>query len=246
MPRFFVDKSAINSNIIVLTGENASHIAQVLRLDAGDKITVCDGGQNDYHCKINKVIKEKAQYEIWAEIEETSQNKAEPVTKITLFQGLPKADKMELIIQKAVELGVHEIVPVVTDRTIVKWDKKSGEKTARFQRIAESAAKQSGRGIVPKIAEIAGLAECITHAGSLDKSIVAYESEKAFTLKAFLNGFSGASLGIFIGPEGGFSEEEIAKLNSAGILSITLGNRILRTETAGFMALAIMLYHLEG
>lgn len=246
MPRFFMNKADINSNIIILTGENASHIAQVLRLGIGDEIIICDGEQNDYHCKINKIAKEKTHYEVLAEVKEKTENRAEPNTKITLFQGLPKADKMELIIQKAVELGVYEIVPVITDRVIVKWDKKSDEKVARFQNIAEAAAKQSGRGIIPKIRNIVSLEESILQAKSLDNSIVAYENEKSFTLKTFLNGFGGASLGVFIGPEGGFSENEISKLNNAEIQSVSLGNRILRTETAGIIAVAIMIYHLEG
>lgn len=246
MPRFFIDKKDVNSDTIVLTGGNAAHIAQVLRLGVNDKIVLCDGEKNDYYCKIKRILKQKAQYEVEAEIEERKENPAEPGVKITLFQGLPKADKMELIIQKSVELGVFEIVPVVTERTIVKWDKKNDIKRFRFQKVAEAAAKQSDRGIVPEIGDLVSLEEGILRAKSLDKSVVAYENEKVFTLKAFLNEFNGTSLGIFIGPEGGFSDDEIIKLRNAGIPSVTLGNRILKTETAGMVTLAIALYQLEA
>lgn len=246
MPRFFVNKNDIGSDIIMLTGENAHHIANVLRLGVGDKIVICDGEETDYRCKISKITKNNSQYEVWADIEEKNESLAEPDTKITLFQGLPKADKMELIIQKAVELGVHEIVPVITDTSVVRWEKKSVAKVERFRKIAEAAAKQCGRGRIPKIGNIVGLEEAVLQSKALDKSIVAYENEKNFTIKAFLKEFNDTNLGIFIGPEGGFSESEIIKLSGAGIKSVTLGKRILKTETAGIMALAVILYELEA
>ena len=170
----------------------------------------------------------------------------EPKTKITLYQGLPKADKMELIIQKCVELGIDRIVAVSTERAIVKLDKKETKKLERWQKIAEAAAKQSGRGKIPEIGQqVLKFKEAVAEAKELDGAIIPYEREQETGIRQFVQNFKGESVGVFIGPEGGFADEEIALAQENGITPITLGKRILRTETAGMTTTAILLYELD-
>ena len=176
----------------------------------------------------------------------------ELASKIYLFQGLPKADKMELIIQKAVELGVYEIVPVACKRSVVKLDgKKAAGKVQRWQGIAEAAAKQSRRGIIPKVREVAGFGEALNYAGQLPVKLIPYElagveGETMEKTRAIMKNLKpGEDIAVFIGPEGGFEEKEVAGAMAAGALPITLGRRILRTETAGITVLSILMYHLE-
>ncbi len=242
MPRFFTEPENIRDGIITLFGDDAGHISRVLRSRTGETLTVCDGTGNDYDAEIIE-ISEKS---VRLEIKKTTFTDSEPRLKITLYQGLPKGDKMELIIQKCVELGVTRIVPVNTERCIVKLDKnKEKKKTDRWQKISESAAKQSGRGIVPEISGVMSFSEAIKEAAGMDRAMIPYELEENRGLKEFLNGFEGESLGIFIGPEGGFAAEEIEKAISAGILPVTLGKRILRTETAGMTAIANTLFYFD-
>ena len=241
MPKYFVTPDAVKDSEIEITGEDAKHIGTVLRAKIGEKITVCDGYNNDYECVITEIEKQK----VIAKIESKEECKAEAQTKITLFQALPKADKMELIIQKCTEIGVCEYVPVSTERAVVKIDKsKSAKKVERWQKIAESAAKQSGRGIIPDVKDVMSFDEAIKMAKILDGAIIPYELEEERGIKEFAKGFEGKSIGIFIGPEGGFSKNEIEKAVSEGIMSVTLGRRILRTETAGIVASAVLLYEL--
>ena len=224
-----------------LFGEDEKHIKTVLRAREGEEITLCDGEGMDYQCRIASLERGVLLDILSKEVCET-----EPKVKITLYQGLPKADKMELIIQKCVELGVDRIVAVSTERTIVKLDKKEAKKLERWQKIAEAAAKQSGRGKIPEIGQqVLKFKEAVAEAKELDGAIIPYEKEEETGIRQFVQGFKGESIGVFIGPEGGFAEEEIALAQDNGIRPITLGKRILRTETAGMTTTAILLYELD-
>lgn len=242
MPRFFAEPENINGNIITLYSDDAVHISRVLRGKAGDILTVCDGKGNDYTAEITSVSDKS----VTLEIKETFVTKSEPSVRITLYQGLPKGDKMETIIQKCVELGVCGIVPVNTERCIVKIDKnKENKKMERWRKIAESAAKQSGRGIIPSVGQVVSFENALKEASSMDGAVIPYELEEKNGLKSFLDGFKGESLAVFIGPEGGFSIDEIEKALKSGVVPVTLGKRILRTETAGMAAVANILFYID-
>ncbi len=241
MPKFFVKPESIKDHKIVLDGENAKHIGSVLRAKIGEKIVVGDGQGRDYECEIESIDKK----EVIAKIVDIFSNDNEPKVKITLYQGLPKADKMELVIQKCIEIGVDKIVPVKTEHTVVKLDGKEDKKIQRWNKIAEAAAKQCGRGKIPVVENVMSFKEAIESVKKLDSSIIPYENEKDFKIKAFAREFKGESIGIFIGPEGGFSESEIKYAIENGVMPVTLGKRILRTETAGLVATVILLYELE-
>ena len=241
MPKFFFHKNDISRGQVQLFGEDEKHIKTVLRAREGEEITLCDGEGMDYQCRIASLERGVLLDILSKEVCET-----EPKTKITLYQGLPKADKMELIIQKCVELGVDRIVAVSTERAIVKLDKKETKKLERWQKIAEAAAKQSGRGKIPEICQqVLKFKEAVAEAKALDGAIIPYEKEEETGIRQFVQGFQGESVGVFIGPEGGFAEEEIALARENGITPITLGKRILRTETAGMTTAAILLYELD-
>ncbi len=240
MPKFFFNKNDISRGQVQLFGEDEKHIKTVLRAREGEELTLCDGEGMDYQCRIVSLERGVLLDILSNEVCET-----EPKTKITLYQGLPKADKMELIIQKCVELGVDRIVAVSTERAIVKLDKKESKKLERWQKIAEAAAKQSGRGKIPEIGQqVLKFKEAVVEARELDGAIIPYEKEQETGIRQFVQGFQGESIGVFIGPEGGFAEEEIALAQENGITPITLGKRILRTETAGMMTTALLLYEL--
>ncbi len=244
MPRFFVSPDSVKENEIEITGIDVNHIKNVLRMQAGERIEVCDGEGNDYVC----VIKSLERDSVLLDIEEIHPSGTELKKKIYLFQGLPKSDKMELIIQKAVELGVYEIIPTVTSRCIVKIDaKKEDKKIARWQQIAESAAKQSGRGIIPKIKAPMSLKEAFEYSKSIDTVLIPYEkSEGIDSARAILTkAGEGSSVAVFIGPEGGFEEKEIEFAENNGAYAITLGKRILRTETAGLCILSVLMMNFE-
>lgn len=244
MPRFFVEPENIKDNIITLYGDDAGHISRVLRSEKGEILTVCDGTGMDYQAEITDI----SDKEIKLEIKESTFTVSEPSVKITLYQGLPKGDKMELIIQKCVELGVSKIVPVNNERCIVKLDsKKAHKKTERWQKISESAAKQSGRGIIPEIGEVISFKNAVQEAAKDDKAAIFYELEEEGGLKAFLerDRDNCKTISIFVGPEGGFSVEEVQTALDAGFSSLTLGKRILRTETAGLCAVANILFYLD-
>lgn len=241
MPKFFVNSDSINDHTITLEDENAKHIGNVLRGKIGDVITVCDGQGRDYECEITEITKKT----VIAKITDIFTNDNEPDIKITLYQGLPKADKMELVIQKCIEIGIDRIVPVKTEHAVVKLDGKEEKKLIRWNKIAESAAKQCGRGKIPVVDSVMNFKDAINEAVNLDGAIIPYEKEKENSLKTFAKAFKGKSIGIFIGPEGGFSEDEINFAIEKGVKSVTLGKRILRTETAGLVASVILLYELE-
>ena len=245
MPKFFVTPQDIVGKKITLTGENEKHIKTVLRAREGEEITVCDGEGMDYQCRILSLERG-----VVTEVLSSAPCDVEPETKITLYQGLPKADKMEWIIQKAVELGVYQVIPVATKNTVVKLDaKREKAKLERWQAIAESAAKQSGRGRIPQVGKILGFQEALQWAASLDRAWIPYEKEEGMeATRRELAALSGevTSVGIFIGPEGGFDEEEIRQAREAGIQPISLGKRILRTETAGLAILSLLMMKAEG
>lgn len=246
MNRFFVEAGFINTvdDNITITGQDVNHIRNVLRLREGNEILVSDGNGTDYQCEICSVDSDQ----VICKITDVFRNAAELPVKITLFQGMPKADKMELIIQKAVELGASEIVPVITKRTVVKIDdKKSSKKIERFNGIAESAGKQSGRGIVPEVKEFMTFKQALSYAKELEMNIIPYEEAKGMEYsREVISSIKGCkSLGIFIGPEGGFAKEEVEAAETIGAKTITLGNRILRTETAGLAVLSIIMFSLD-
>ena len=243
MPKFFVTQDKITENQIIIDTEDVAHISRVLRLGIGDHVTVCDSHGTDYEAE----IAEMEQKQIVCSITEKRASESEPNIKVTLFQGLPKASKMEYIIQKTTELGISEIVPVKLSRCVVKIDNKKDErkKLDRWQKISEAAAKQSGRGIVPQISEIMTLDEVIKSSKEFDLFFVPYECEEQKTLKEVLLSRSDIkTVGFIIGPEGGFDPAETEKLRENGIDTVTLGKRILRTETAGEAVLAMTMYEI--
>ena len=245
MHRFFVEEPAMGVNSITITGGDVNHIKNVLRMSVGDKICVINGQNNkEYYCEITALGSDTVDTRI-CEIRESDQELA---NEIVLFQGLPKSDKMELIIQKAVELGVHTIVPVSTDRTVVKLDaKKEANKRKRWMSISESAAKQSGRLRIPEVTQVVSFREALEMAGKMDVRLIPYElAEGMEKTREIMSGIQpGQSVAVFIGPEGGFESSEIEKAREIGVQSITLGKRILRTETAGLVTLAMLVYNLE-
>lgn len=245
MYRFFVEPSQIGEEEIRICGSDVNHIKNVLRMKQGEEILISSGENLEYTCYIQEMQEE----EVTAHIMYVQEAGYELPSRIFLFQGLPKGDKMELIIQKAVELGVHQIIPVASRRSVVKLDKKKEEKKiVRWQAIAESAAKQSKRMYVPQVAGVMSFGEAVQYAGKLDVVLMPYELAKGMKeTKEIIRGIQkGQSVGIFIGPEGGFEEEEVRQAVSlAGARPITLGKRILRTETAGLTVLSILMFELE-
>ena len=245
MHRFFVEEPAMGADGITITGGDVNHIKNVLRMSVGDKICVINGQNNkEYYCEITAVGNDAVDTRI-CEIRESDQ---ELGNEIVLFQGLPKSDKMELIIQKAVELGVHTIVPVSTDRTVVKLDaKKEANKRKRWMSISESAAKQSGRLRIPEVTPVVSYREALEMAKKMDVRLIPYELAEGMgkTRELMSSIQPGQSVAVFIGPEGGFESSEIEKAIEIGAWPITLGKRILRTETAGLVTLAMLVYNLE-
>lgn len=244
MYHFFVTKDQIGPDYITITGGDVNHIRNVLRMKAGEQVSVRDGETKGYVCEIAEIRGETVTARILCEEEDQKELPA----RLHLFQGLPKSDKMELIIQKAVELGVFEIIPVATRRSVVRLDeKKADKKVARWRAIAEGAAKQSGRGIVPEVRGVTEFEDALERAREMDVCLIPYEKAKGMqkTREALDRVAPGKSVAVFIGPEGGFEGAEIERARESGALPISLGKRILRTETAGFTVLAILMYHLE-
>lgn len=248
MPRFFVKPEMIIENQIIIKGEDVNHLKNVLRLNVDDEITINNGQDQDYYCIIKAISTEEAICEVLY----TAQEHYELPVDVVLFQGLPKGDKMELIIQKCVELGIHSIVPVAMKRCIVKLDDKQAiKKIDRWQKISESAAKQARRGIIPNIETVANFKTCIEQLKGFDKVIVPYESAKGINYtKSVLSSLhemnhQDKKIAIVIGPEGGFEASEIEALIAVEGEIITLGRRILRTETAGLAVLANIMINLE-
>ena len=245
MQHFFVSPQQVKEEKIYVEGSDVNHIKNVLRMKLGEKLTVNDGEGWQYLCEVESYEADMAVLHIV----EKSKAETELSSRIYLFQGLPKQDKMELIVQKAVELGAYQVIPVSTKRAVVKLDaKKAGKKVERWQQIAVSAAKQAGRGIVPTVGEVCTYTQALKMAEELDVVLIPYElAEGIEETKKIIAGIRpGQSVGVFIGPEGGFEEEEVKLAMEAGAKPVTLGRRILRTETAGLTTLSLLMFHLEG
>lgn len=245
MYQFFVEPSQIQGNRIVITGSDVNHIKNVLRMKAGDEIAVSNGMDGkEYRCGIEAFTED----EIVCGLRFVKEDGVELPSKIYLFQGLPKADKMELIIQKAVELGAFEVIPVAAKRCVVRLDeKKAAGKISRWQGIAEAAAKQSKRAVIPKVHSVLSMKEAVAYAQNMDVKLIPYElAEGMQHTKQMIEAVKPEqSIAVFIGPEGGFEESEIQMAREAGIEPVTLGRRILRTETAGFTVISWLMYQLE-
>lgn len=245
MHHFFTEPSRIRENDIFIEGADFNHMKNVLRMKPGEKVGISDGQGVDYTCEVDHFEEDAVVLRILS----SEKSYSELASRITLFQGLPKGDKMELIIQKAVELGVWEVVPVATRRAVVKLDdKKAGKKVQRWNSIALGAAKQSGRSLVPEVKPVMTFAEALSYAEECDLVLIPYEmAEGMEKTKAVISSIRpGQRIGVFIGPEGGFDEEEVERAEAIGARPITLGKRILRTETAGLTVLSILMYHLES
>ncbi len=243
MYNFFVSDDSRQGECYLITGSDFNHIKNVLRMQIGENLLVSECGASNL-CEIICFEAESAIVKI---VEENYQDTNLPV-KIYLFQGLPKSDKMELIIQKAVELGADYIVPVQMNRCVVKLDdKKKKSKVSRWQSIAESAAKQSKRNIIPEVTDVLSYKQAVEMAKDLDLFIVPYENKDGMkaTQNALSEMKSGSTVGIFIGPEGGFEEYEIDAAENAGGKAVSLGKRILRTETAAITAVGMCMLHAE-
>ncbi len=245
MYHFFVEQNQISEKEICILGQDVNHIKNVLRMKTGEEVSISNGVDgNEYRAEISEIYEDR----IICKLMFVKKDGVELPSKITLFQGLPKGDKMEMIIQKAVELGATEIVPVDTKRCVMKLDeKKEKNKIARWQAIAEAAAKQSKRAIVPRILPSMKFAKALEYCRDTKVKLIPYEmAEDMSKTREIMNGLKpGEDIAIFIGPEGGFDTEEIEKAMADGVLPITLGKRILRTETAGMTVLSIIMYHLE-
>jgi len=247
MPKFFIKSNQIIENKINLVGEDVKHIANVLRMQTDDTINICNNDTSEnFLCKIESIQKEK----ILCEIIEKVNNETESNIDITIFQGIPKAEKMELIIQKCTELGVNTFVPVQMERCVVKLDSKNeAKKIERWQKIAETAAKQCGRNKIPKVENQINLKNLLYLIKKYDIVLLAYENEQNCTLKNALKQLQNnpnLKVGIIIGPEGGIDTKEVQLLNESGVKTITLGKRILRTETVGIVMSSIIMYELEN
>ncbi|MDD6305364.1 MAG: 16S rRNA (uracil(1498)-N(3))-methyltransferase [Clostridiales bacterium] len=244
MYQFFVEDTQVSASAVTIEGSDVNHIKNVLRMKCGEKVRISTQSGKNYYCELTEITENIVQADILEEIAEGT----ELPNKIYLFQGLPKADKMELVIQKAVELGAYEIIPVAMKNCVVKLDDKKAEnKVRRWQEIAKSAAKQSKRSLIPKVRMPLTYQQAVEMAKELQAVFVPYENERgmAATKEAVERLTLGQSIGVFIGPEGGFSPEEIALAKDENMQLISLGKRILRTETAGLATLAILAYHLE-
>ncbi len=247
MFQFFVEEGQVRNGLAYIKDSDVNHIRNVLRLKEGDRVQIVS--ENDLHLFLC-TIQSEGENEIVCRVDETVLNETELPSRIYLFQGLPKSDKMEWIIQKAVELGVYEIIPVRTENAVVKLDaKKAAAKVTRWQTIAETAAKQTKRSHIPVVGEVMDFKDALHYMQDMDHRFMAYEKADAEGMdetRRLLSSVSqGQSAAIFIGPEGGFSPEEVNAAADAQVERITLGRRILRTETAGMTLLSWFVYLLE-
>lgn len=250
MYQFFVEESQINieTKRVFIEGPDVNHIKNVLRMKPGEEVNISNGSDGkEYRCAILDMNDSVVNLELRFIKEDGN----ELPVDVTLYQGLPKADKMELIIQKCVELGVRRIVPVAMKRCVVKLEeKKASSKVSRWQSIAEAAAKQSKRGIIPEIGQVMSFGESLSESEKCDVRLLPYEMADADAMDKTRAVFSGLKPGqkvsVFIGPEGGFDDSEIEKAKNAGMEIITLGKRILRTETAGMMVMSFIVFATEG
>ena len=239
MTRFFVTPEELNGTRIMLTGENAAH-AKVLRIKHGEEVLVCDGQGNEALC----VVSDAVTGDYILEMKERRESVSEPTIRASIYMALPKADKLEHVILKATELGAYEIVTFPTARCVSRPDEKSlKKKLERWQKIAASAAEQSGRGRIPEVVVVNSFSLALDRALRSDVSIVFYENEHATTFRQVLSASNFESVSLISGPEGGFEESEIALAQQKGLKICTLGNRILRCETAPLCGLSALMYH---
>lgn len=244
MNRFFGKSENITESGIRIDGGDVNHMKNVLRLTVGDEVSVCGSDQTEYRCTIRSYEKDA----VLLDIQEAVRINRELKARIHLFQGIPKGDKMERIIQKCVELGVFEIIPVSMRRCVVKLDeKRAAQKNVRWQAVGESAAKQCGRSIIPAVLRPVSFSQAVSYAKTMDVAMAPYELAQGMETAKQTVEKIGADMdvAVLIGPEGGFDPEEISEAVRQGITPISLGKRILRTETAGPMVLSVLMYHLE-
>lgn len=246
MYRFFVSREQLDADRIVIGGTDYNHIHNVLRMRTGEEVLLCDGEDKEYLCVISGYDTEQEQ--VLLQVVDVFGNARELPARITLFQGYPKGDKFDMIVQKAVELGVSEIVPVMMKRCVVKLDeKKAVKKVDRLNTIALSAAKQSKRGRIPEVKPIMTLQEAVRYAKQMDYIILPYEQAEGmeYSKQVIREAKNKKSIAVFIGPEGGFEPSETESIEREGGKIISLGHRILRTETAGMTVLSLLMYLLE-
>ena len=250
MPKFFVKTNQINEDKVIILNEDVNHIKNVLRANIDDIINVCNSDDSkNFKCRIQKLENDK----IICKIEEQVESDVEGRVNLCLYQGLPKADKMELIIQKSTELGVSEITPLKMDRCVVVLDSKAeGKKIERWQKIAEVAAKQSGRDIIPKINNVVSVKQLCNFVKDYDIVLLAYENEKENSIKNELVKLKDVcknnekiNIAVIIGPEGGVTDSEVQLLEDAGAKIVSLGNRILRTETVALSVASVIMYEFD-
>lgn len=246
MYQFFVNPGQIQGTKVTITGRDVNHIKNVLRMKKGEEISVSNGlDGKEYRCELEELLED----EIICALLRTRDESPELPSRVYLFQGLPKADKMELILQKAVELGVYQVIPVSCKRAVVKLDeKKEKSRLARWQGIAEAAAKQSKRAIIPEVKSVMTMKEAVSYSKCCQVRMIPYElAEGMDKTKELISSLKpGEDVAVFIGPEGGFEEQEIREAMESGVVPVTLGKRILRTETAGMTVLSWIMYQLEG
>lgn len=241
MYKFFVEPEQIVEDTVFITGEDVNHIVHVLRMKKGEQVLVSTSNDREYLCEITALEEEAVQLKL---LDVYGSNRELPI-EVTLYQALPKGDKMETVIQKMVELGAVRIVPVVTKRCVVQLDqKKAAKKVARWNAISEAAAKQSKRNKIPEVMMPMSFAEALFDAKKLEAALIPYENAEGMEqARCMVDGAAKKrSLGIFIGPEGGFTEQEIEKSQQNGVKPISLGHRILRTETAGMMLMSVIMF----
>jgi len=243
MHKFFVTRDSFTEDSVTIQGEDVKHMYKVLRLGSGDKISINDCMGREYIGEIVDISKTEVNVKL---IEEIDLNNESPLN-VSLYQGLPKSAKMDLIVQKATELGVKKITPIITDRVVVKSDLGEFRKTDRWRRIALEACKQSKRSFIPQVETPIEFQSLLLELKDIDLIVVPYENEEGKGIKAMMKEISDEDIktaAVVIGPEGGFEEVEIEKLKAIGAHIITLGPRILRTETAGFVAVSILMYEI--
>lgn len=243
MHRFFVTPDAVRGNVVTITGDDVRHITRVLRLGPGDSISVLDGTGAEYEVAIAEVREDA----VLGEITRVTARASEPGAEITIVQGLPKGEKMDFVVQKCTEIGVRTIIPAATARSVVRLrdNDRAGRKAARWRRIAEEAAKQSARTVVPEVMDVVSLREALEMTvPAVDLAVIPWELEKGTGLRKVLESKPDARrFAVFIGPEGGFDLSELEAAKSVGAVPVTLGPRILRTETAALVVASAILYH---
>ena len=238
MTRFFISLEELQSKQILLTGENANH-AKVLRLKAGEEVLVCDGCGNECVC----VVVQIGAKDVELEVRQRMESQSEAAVRVSVYVAFPKADKLEHVIQKATELGAYEIIAFPSSRCVSRPDEKSlGKKVERWQKIAASAAEQSGRGRIPRVLTLPSYAAALERAAQAEKAILFYENEQSTTLRMALEEGEAKTFSLLTGPEGGLDVKEVEQAEKAGLRICTLGKRILRCETAPLCAMSAVMY----